>query len=45
MTDHQPAGADNLSFDNLRVVPSHLFGVEILKGIEANILDYDETGH
>ncbi|MGI6049363.1 MAG: phosphatase [Acetivibrionales bacterium] len=44
MTDHGPAmpgGPITFHFDNLRVVPSHLFGVEILKGIEANILDYD----
>ncbi len=44
MTDHGPAmpgGPSTLHFENLKVIPSYLYGVEVLKGIEANILDYD----
>jgi len=44
MTDHGPAmlgGPHIFHFDNLRVIPDKLHGVEILKGIEANIIGYD----
>lgn len=44
MTDHGPSveGAPKrLFFSNLRVLPETICGVRILKGIEANILDYD----
>ena len=45
MTDHAPALPDSphhWHLLNLRMVPDELFGVKILKGAEANILD--ETG-
>lgn len=44
MTDHAPAmqgGPTSLHFANLRAIPDYLHGVEILKGIEANIIDHD----
>ncbi|HBM81891.1 MAG: phosphatase [Clostridiales bacterium] len=44
VTDHGPAmpgGPHIFYFGNLRVVPDNLFGVEILRGVEANILDHD----
>ncbi|NLX63558.1 MAG: phosphatase [Clostridiaceae bacterium] len=44
MTDHGPAmlgGPHIFHFDNLKVIPDNLYGVEILKGIEANIISYD----
>lgn len=43
MTDHGPAmpGASSLlHFWNLRVIPDRIYGVRIIKGAEANILDY-----
>lgn len=43
VTDHGPSmgGAPHLyHFGNLRVVPEKLYGVRILKGVEANIIDY-----
>lgn len=43
VTDHGPAmkGAPFLyHFGNLRVIPESLYGVRILKGVEANIIDY-----
>jgi len=43
ITDHGPAmkGAPYLyHFGNLRVIPEVLYGVRILKGVEANIIDY-----
>lgn len=46
LTDHGPAmpgGPSLFYFDNLKVIPAYLYGVEILKGIEANIIDYDGT--
>ena len=46
MTDHGPAmlgGPHIYHFDNLKVIPDNLHGVEILKGIEANIIGYDGT--
>jgi len=44
MTDHGPAmwgGPHIFHFDNLKVIPGKLHGVEILKGIEANIIGFD----
>lgn len=46
ITDHGPAmpGAPHpYHFGNQRVVPDHLFGVRVLKGIEANVIDYKGT--
>ena len=46
ITDHGPAmpGAPHpYYFGNLRVIPNELFGVRILKGVEANIMD--RAGH
>lgn len=43
ITDHGPAmpgGPHLYHFGNLRVIPRRINGVEILKGVEANILDY-----
>jgi putative hydrolase len=43
ITDHGPSmkGAPCLyHFGNLRVIPKILYGVKILKGVEANIIDY-----
>ncbi|HHW57235.1 MAG TPA: phosphatase [Clostridia bacterium] len=42
MTDHGPAmpgGAHLYYFGNLKVIPEKIEGVEILKGVEANIMD------
>ncbi len=42
-TDHGPAmpgGAHIYHFHNLRVVPEFIHGVKILKGVEANIINY-----
>ncbi|RQD72571.1 MAG: phosphatase [Tindallia sp. MSAO_Bac2] len=44
MTDHGPAmpyAASKLHFRNLKVLPSHMYGVEILKGAEVNIIGLD----
>lgn len=44
MTDHgpkMPGSAHIFHFHNLKVIPRNMFGVEILKGMEANIIDYD----
>ena len=44
VTDHGPAmkGAPCLyHFGNLRTIPEVLYGVRILKGVEANIVDYN----
>jgi putative hydrolase len=46
ITDHgpdMPGGPHMYHFGNLRVVPNSIFGVEILKGIEANIMDTSGT--
>jgi len=46
MTDHGPmlpGSCHMYHFDNLKIIPDSMFGVEILKGMEANILDYDGT--
>ena len=42
-TDHGPAmpgGAHLYHFHNLRIIPEYLYGVRILRGIEANIVNY-----
>lgn len=42
ISDHGPAmpgGAHLFHFFNLRVVPKEVYGVRVLKGVEANILD------
>lgn len=44
ITDHStamPGSPQYYYFDNLRVIPSSLMGVRVLKGIEANILDFE----
>jgi putative hydrolase len=44
LTEHGPmipGAPDYLYFLNMRVVPPKLFGVEIIKGIEANIVDFE----
>lgn len=44
MTDHGPSmpGAPHVyHFGNLHVLPPTIYGVEVLKGIEANIIDYE----
>jgi len=44
MTDHGPAmpGGPNLfHLGNLRVIPEYIKGVRVLKGVEANITDFD----
>lgn len=44
ITDHGsalPGGAHDFHFHNLRVIPKNLYGVRILKGIEANIIDFE----
>lgn len=46
MTDHapeMPGGCHIYHFDNLRILPNELFGVKLLKGVEANIIDYKGT--
>lgn len=42
ITDHgpnMPGGPHNYYFGNLEVIPEYLYGVRIIKGVEANILD------
>ena len=44
MTDHGPAMPDapgKTHFRNLRILPDRIDGIEILKGAEANILNFD----
>lgn len=44
LTDHAPAMKDTTChayFANLRVVPQELCGVQILRGVELNIMDFD----
>lgn len=44
MADHGPAmpGATTLlHFGNLRAIPSEIYGVRVVKGVETNILDYE----
>jgi putative hydrolase len=44
MTDHGPAmpgGPHVFHFGNLKVLPQFIHGVEVLKGVELNIIDYE----
>ncbi len=44
MTDHgprMPGSAHIYHFHNLKVIPHHIFDVEILKGMEADVIDFD----
>ena len=44
LTDHGPAmpgGPHLFYFGNLKAVPTEIHGVEVLRGVEANIIDYD----
>ena len=44
MTDHGPSlpgGPHIYHFGNLRIMPEYISGVRILKGIEANIMDFE----
>lgn len=45
-TDHgpkMPGGPHSYFFGNLKVIPDVLFGVRVLKGVEANIMDREGT--
>ena len=44
MTDHGPdmqGGPDLFHFGNMRVIPEYIKGVRVLKGVEANIMDFE----
>ena len=44
ISDHGPAmpgGAHLFHFNNLRVIRKEINGIKVLKGVEANIIDYD----
>lgn len=44
ITDHgpeMPGGPHIYHFGNMRIIPANMFGVEILKGVEANIMNTD----
>lgn len=44
LTDHGPAmpgGPHLFYFSNLKAIPTEIHGVEVLRGVEANIVDYD----
>lgn len=44
ITDHAPlmTGSTNwIYFSNLRVVPRQMYGIELMLGVELNIIDYD----
>ena len=44
ITDHgkaMPGAPGPWYFENLKVIPEKLYGVRVVKGIEANIIDYD----
>lgn len=44
ITEHAqgiPGTCSNMYFENLRVVPREMYGVELMLGAEINILDYD----
>lgn len=46
LTDHgpiMPGASDIYHIINQRVIPDTIYGVEVLKGVEANIIDYDGT--
>lgn len=43
-TDHAPSmpgGAHMFHFHNLRVLPRSMYGVEIFRGVEANVIDFN----
>lgn len=43
-SDHSPGmpgGTDKTFFENYRILPRELYGVRLLRGMEANITDYD----
>lgn len=45
-SDHSPGmphGTDRTFFENLRILPREVDGVRLLRGMEANITDYDGT--
>ena len=44
ISDHginMPGGPHLFYFQNLKVIPSEVNGVRVLRGMEANIIDYD----
>ncbi len=44
ITDHgpsMPGASDIYNIINQRVIPDSIYGVDVLKGVEANIIDYD----
>ncbi len=44
ITEHavaMPGTCGHYYFDNLKVLPRSMFGIEVLFGVEANIMDYD----
>ncbi|MDA3730237.1 phosphatase [Niameybacter massiliensis] len=44
ITDHNsglPGGAHDFHFHNLKAIPRQLYGVTVLRGMEANIIDFD----
>ena len=44
MTDHSPGmpgGPHMFHFANLKVIPSEMYGVKLLRGVEANIVSYE----
>ena len=46
ITDHAPklpGGTDEMYFCNFKVIDKYLYGVEILMGVELNIIDYNGT--
>lgn len=46
MTDHgprMPGSCHIYHFHNLKIIPNFIHNVEVLKGIEANVIDYDGT--
>lgn len=46
MTDHSsgmPGGAHDFHFQNMRAIPRELYGVTVVRGVEANIIDFE--GH
>lgn len=46
ITEHAqgiPGTCDDIYFENLRVVPRNLYGIELMLGSEINIIDYEGT--
>ena len=46
IADHGPAlpgGPHEFYFGNMKVLPDRMYGVELLKGVEANIIDFNGT--